>query len=337
MKYHTSRLRSRQQGVALIIAMLIFALATTLVVAMSSEFTLFLKRGSNSFIASQSQAYLRGGEDLAGLALLQDAEEDLQENSPRDDLTEFWAQQVPPYALDEGGWLTGTLVDLESRININSLTGAPAKAEDRFTAAQEQFIRLLQVFEEPRVSEEDATLITEALLDWLDSDSEPRDFGAEDSFYIDAEPPYLAANMPMQSVSELRMVANMTPEIFLAVAPFLTVWGPGDSINIHTAPLEVLRTINAKGDRKPLSQAEGESLVDLRGEEGFENVNALTESQVLNGREFDPQLLARLTESSTWFLYSGEVEVADRTTRLYSVLKREEGAVKALQRSSGSL
>ena len=59
------RLRKQgQRGAALIIAMLVFALATTLVVAMSSEFTLLVKRGGNSFVASQAYAYLRGGEDL---------------------------------------------------------------------------------------------------------------------------------------------------------------------------------------------------------------------------------------------------------------------------------
>ena len=66
----------RQRGAALIVAMLVFALATTIVVAMSKEFTLLLKRGANSFAAEQAHAYLRGGEELAGLVLRQDMESD---------------------------------------------------------------------------------------------------------------------------------------------------------------------------------------------------------------------------------------------------------------------
>ena len=81
---NAARRCAAQRGAALIIAMLVFALATTMVVAMTSEFTLFLKRGSNSFIASQATAYLRGGEELAGLALLQDAEADEKANSKRE-------------------------------------------------------------------------------------------------------------------------------------------------------------------------------------------------------------------------------------------------------------
>ncbi len=171
--------RRRQRGVALIVAMLVFALATTLVVAMSREFTLFVKRGSNSFLAGQLQAYLRGGEDLARMVLIQDAEEDESAGAGgRDDLSELWAQQIPPYSLDDGGFLSGSLQDLENRININELVAGPPNTNDQFTAVQAQFIRLLQSFEEPQVSEQDARLILEAVRDWLDGDQEPRDFGS---------------------------------------------------------------------------------------------------------------------------------------------------------------
>ncbi len=328
--------RKRQQGAALIVAMLVFALATTLVVAMSSEFTLFLKRGANAFVGEQAWAYLVGGEELAGLALKEDKSLDQEAERNRDDLTELWAQQVPPYALDEGGWLAGQLEDLQGRFNINSVAGTPPEGK-RFTAAQEQFVRLLQTPEEPRISQQDATLITEALMDWLDADQEPRDFGAEDDYYYDQVPPYRTGNRRMLSVSELRLVAYMTPELYLAIEPYLTVWGDGATINIHTAPAPVLRTINAANNLSPLSLEEGEALVAQREEEPFESVQALLDGPVLGGSEIAPELLARLGETSSWFLYSGTVEVADRVTRLYSVLRREGQVVQAMVRSSGTI
>jgi general secretion pathway protein K len=325
----------RQNGAALIVAMLVFALATTLVVAMSKEFTLFLKRGANSFIAEQAHAYLRGGEELAGLVLRQDLETDQSEGSIRDDVSEIWAQQVPPYALDEGGWLVGSLEDLQGRFNINSVAGKAPQGQP-YTVAQRQFIRLLQTLEEPQVSEQDAVLITEALMDWLDADGEPRDFGAEDDYYYDMSPSYRSANRPMASVSELRVVAYVTAEIYRALAPYLTTWGDG-IININTASVAVLRTINAATELTPLSQGEGEELIGLREEEGFESVQALLGSSVFSGRQIDAGLSARLGESSGWFLYSGEVEVADRFARLYSVLRRENNKITAMVRSSAGI
>lgn len=326
----------RQRGVALIIAMLVFALATTLMVAMSAEFNLFLRRAGNSYIAEQATAYLRGGEELAGMILRQDLREDQQEKTIRDDLSEQWSQQLPPYALDEGGWLVGRLEDLQGRFNLNSVAG---KAPDgrRFTAAQEQFVRLLMTPEEPAVSEQDAILITEALMDWLDVDREPREFGAEDDYYYDMTPSYRAANSNLLSVSELRLVAYMTPEIFGAIAPYLTVWGDPGKINIHTAPAAVLRSINSTGQLQPLSVGEAEQLLEMRGEEGFESVQALLDSPVFAGRELDAEVQARLGETSSVFLYMGEVEVADRVARLYSVLLREDSVVKAIQRSSSRI
>ncbi|MEE4659347.1 MAG: type II secretion system minor pseudopilin GspK [Halieaceae bacterium] len=325
----------RQRGAALIVAMLVFALATTLVVAMTSEFNLFVRRSANSFIGAQAQAYLRGGEDLARMVLTQDTEADAQRNVQRDDLSELWAQQVPPYALDEGGFLSGSLEDLSGRININVLNAEPPEGQ-QFTSTQAQFIRLLQCFEEPQVSEQDARLILQAVQDWLDADQEPRDFGAEDDYYFDREPSYRTGNNAMQSVSELRMVAYMTPEIFDAVAPFLTVWSTG-AINIQTAPVEILRTINSPGNLQPLTPGEGQALLELRGETGYESVEAFLENPVLAGLEISGSLRGRLVERSDYFLYRGQVDIADRQATLYSVLRRDAAQVRTLVRASASL
>ena len=330
-----ARFSPRQSGAALIVAMLVFALSTTLVVAMTSEFNLFVQRSGNSFIAAQAQAYLRGGEDLARMVLIQDTQADLQRNLQRDDLTEIWAQEVPPYALDEGGFLSGSLEDLSGRININVLDAEPPEGQ-QFTSTQAQFIRLLQCFEEPQVSEQDARLILQGVQDWLDADQEPRDFGAEDDFYFDRVPSYRTGNNVMQSVSELRMVAYMTPEIFDAVAPFLTVWSTG-SINIQTAPREILRTINAPGNMQPLSEGEGQTLIELRGELGFESVDAFLQNPVLGGLELSPGLRGRLVERSDYYLYRGQVDIAGRQATLYSVLRRDSAQVKTLVRASASL
>ena len=325
----------RGRGAALVVAMLVFALATTLVVALGREFTLFIKRGSNSFLGEQAWTYLLGGEELAAAALRDDLSRD-GNGAGRDDLTEPWARDVPPYSLDEGGWLVGSLEDLQGRFNVNSVAGR-ASGGGRFTAAQEQFVRLLQTPEEPIVSEQEAMLITEALVDWLDADSRPRDFGAEDQHYYGMTPSYRAANRPLLSVSELRLVANMTPEIFNAVAPYLTVWGDG-TINVHTAPAPVLRTLNSAGTLSPLSEQEGEALAALReGDDGLEDLQALLDSPALKDKDISPELRGRLGESSGWFLYAGEIQVAGREARLYSVLRRQGRDVRSVVRSGGAI
>ena len=77
---------SNQRGAALVVALLVFALCTALIVAMKREFTLFYQRGSNIFVAEQAYSYLLGAEDLAALALQIDFDQDKTRERPRDDL-----------------------------------------------------------------------------------------------------------------------------------------------------------------------------------------------------------------------------------------------------------
>lgn len=331
----------RQAGAALVVALLVFALCTALVVAMELEFTRFYQRAANVLLAEQAHAYLLGAEGLASLALLADYDEDKNREQPRDDLNELWAQSSAPYPLDEGGWLTGRLEDLQGRFNLNALAERAPAGEDkpRFTAAQAQFIRLLQALGEPVVNEQEAIAITEAIGDWLDRDVEPGPGGAEDDYYYSVTPAYRTANRPMASASELRAVAGVTTEIYLALQPWVTVWPQTPaSLNIHTAPAMVLRSINADDDLSPLSDSDGQSLAEQREAAGFADLDEFLASAIFTGKlEQMAKVKTLLGESSSYFLLDAEVKVADRNMHLYSVLERKERRVTSLARASGSL
>jgi general secretion pathway protein K len=343
MRYPRS---SSQRGAALIAALLVFALCAALVVAMELEFSRLYQRVANILLAEQASAYLRGAEDLATLALLADYDSDQGQDQPRDDLVEIWAQTPAPYALDEGGWMVGCLRDLQGRFNLNALTKTAAEPEGestvgatRFTPAQAQFIRLLQTFEEPQLGQQEAIAVTRAVSDWLDRDIEPALEGAEDDYYFGLTPGYRAANRPMASVSELRAVANITPDIYRNLEPLVSVWPEQPAtLNIHTASAAVLRSINADDDLSPLSVADGQALVEQRQAAGFADLEDFLSSPVFASKQEQMQKAKSLLgESTGYFLLSAEVEVADRRMRLYSVLQRSGRQVTAVARASGSL
>ena len=335
--------RGRQGGAALVVALLVFALCTALIVAMEGESARVYRRSANIFLAEQADAYLRGAEQLASLALIVDYDQDKSREQPRDDLQEIWAQPPSPYPLEEGGWLQGSLEDLQGRFNLNTLAAQAAQddpvGEPRFTAAQAQFIRLLQALGEPAVSQQEAIAITRAIGDWLDPDSNLSPEGAEDDYYFGQTPAYRAANRPMASVSELRAVAYMTPEIYQALQPWVTVWPETpEGLNIHTAPAMVLRSINADNDLSPLSEGDGAALVDYRESSGFADLEDFLANPVFADKvEQMEKAKTLLGESSGYFLLRAQVEVADRNMRLYSVLERRNRQVTALVRASGSL
>lgn len=374
---------AHQRGAALIVALLVFALAAALMVGLQRDFTLQMHRGGNNVIVEQGWAYLRGAEDLAATALRFDVEQDAASGISRDDLTELWATQNTPYALDEGGWLSGRLEDLQGRLNLNALVatadaaandGDPDSGDDgseddtetaetdgetgeenlepdagnpapspnadgvnRFTIPQRQLIRLLQSLEGLSIDRREAIAITEAIADFIDADDLRRMDGAEEEAYRNATPPYRAANQPLRSVSELRAIQGVTPELYAALAPLVTVWpASGGKLNIHTALPQVLATLTPDDQLEPLSPGEVERLLEMRTDGDLTDLEMLLSDGIFTGGNTD-QLRTYLTEQSDWFLLSASVEIADRELRLYSVLERNGRSIQSRYRTQGEL
>jgi len=55
--------------------------------------------------------------------------------------------------------------------------------------------------------------VADAILDWIDSDSEPRGTGAEDEYYSGLEQPYSPRNALPESIEELLLVKGVTREL----------------------------------------------------------------------------------------------------------------------------
>ena len=52
--------------------------------------------------------------------------------------------------------------------------------------------------------------IANAIIDWMDKDSTPRDGGAEEDYYMSLNPPYHCKNGPLESLEELLLVKGVT-------------------------------------------------------------------------------------------------------------------------------
>jgi general secretion pathway protein K len=92
-----------------------------------------------------------------------------------------------------------------------------------------------------------ADRITQAILDWRDEDDIPRLGGAEREEYLREGRAYLPPNRPFTSVDELAHVMHMTPEIFEAARPYLSVLPGGPNLNLNAAPEPVLRAVPGLG------------------------------------------------------------------------------------------
>ncbi len=82
--------------------------------------------------------------------------------------------------------------------------------------------------------------IIDCIMDWLDKDDLHKINGVEDDYYRSLSPPYECKDGPFDTVNELLLVKDVTPEILFGdgsypgIAKFLTVWGSG-RFNKYTA------------------------------------------------------------------------------------------------------
>jgi hypothetical protein len=85
-----------------------------------------------------------------------------------------------------------------AKLNLNVLfaEGAEDRARDRLLVL-------------PSMTPE----IADAILDWLDSDPMPREYGAEAEYYSGLTPAYAMRNGPISNLDELLLVRGVTPEL----------------------------------------------------------------------------------------------------------------------------
>lgn len=302
-----------QRGVALLTVLLVVFLASTAAVGLATLENLSLRRHTLFSHQQQARYYLLGAEQWATRILSRDrAQGDV------DSLDEDWAS-IPPVFPIEGGTLSGRLVDLQGRFNLNSLLDG-----DSIDPAQLAYLRRLLEARELNPG------LAEAIADWLDPDQETRfPDGAEDANYVAADPPYLAANRPFVSVTELRLVQGMDADSYRQLAPLLSALPATAGLNLNTASPELLQPLVAAGN-PPLLAADR----DLQGWEPLSSVDEFLATVTLAEPPVNP---ARLTVGSGYFLLIAEAQVGDARGRLQTLLERQDnGETRAIRRSFGA-
>lgn len=305
----------RQRGIALIMALVIVAITMLIATAIFWDTHLAMRRTGNVLRYDQGWQYLRGAEDWAVHILRRDAEQ----SSQIDHAGEAWATPLAGLPI-EGGQLGGQISDLQGRFNLNNLAH-PDPAQREFY--RKQFRRLLDQLQivEP---------LEYAVQDWVDADNEPAGLnGAEDGFYLRNTPAYRTPDLLMASVSELRRVAGVTPEIFNLLAPHVTALPRYDAaINVNTAGIPVLVSLSEQCTPDTVARA-----VETRAGKPFENVDEYVATACPGAQK----LKQYASVQSHYFLLRAEVAIGSLHLTLYSLLARGDNrSAVAIARSLGA-
>ena len=220
-------MRARQQGVAIVLAIGVVALAAMVAAAIMVSQSTWARQLELSAEHVQARVVLQAGVDWARAVLADD-----RRLSNVDHLGEPWALRLPPIPVENGS-LAGHIEDQQGKFNLNNLV-----KDGKVNVAQlAHFRRLLAI-----LGLSDALAYT--LVDWIDDDSQPQpQGGAEDTYYLALDPPYLTANRPLIDVAELALVSGFDVNVRARLHPYVTALPRFTAVNVNTAPAEVLAAV----------------------------------------------------------------------------------------------
>ena len=220
-------MRTQQRGVAVVMAIGVVALAAVAATAILVSQSTWSRRSELGADRAQALLLVQAGSDWARALLSDD-----RRTSSVDHLGEPWALRLPPVPV-ENGELAGYIEDQQGAFNVNNLV-----TEGRVNLAQlARFERLLSILGLPAD-------LADALVDWIDADSQPQpQHGAEDEYYLAQSTPYRAANQPLIDVEEMALVRGFDTAVRARLAPFIAALPGATAINVNTAPAEVLAAL----------------------------------------------------------------------------------------------
>ncbi|MCS6944857.1 MAG: type II secretion system minor pseudopilin GspK [Sutterellaceae bacterium] len=299
-----------QRGAAVLMALFVAALATTVVTSLFWTQFVLLRTIENQQVASQSRLLLRGALDWARAILRDDAA-----RSNFDALTEPWAQPLAETRLDQLGEtsalaaqasLAGSIEDAQARFNLRNLIGPDGAPDTRELQALRRLAALLGVPEQ--AADLIALRMQQALVPAAGSGERPR--------ATDPKAPPIALVLPQ----DLFGIEGLDPAAAAKLAPYVAVLDERTPLNVNTAAAE---TIAARIPQMQLADAR--ALVADRERVGyFRDFGDLRNRLARFGRgdlgsDLSPQ---EISTTSRYFFVRGQVKLDRAVTRMEALVKR---------------
>lgn len=295
----------KTRGVALLTALIVVAIATSIAAAIFFDTGLLLRR-SEGGLARDRAMLLAGAAEAAAARILS---EDLDTGASPVHPAQRWSTRLGPVEVEHAGIVTGQLVDLQGRFNLNSLRDPNGQIDP---VALELFERLLVTLEiEPSWAPK--------IADWIDADDVPTTGGAEDDVYSTLSPGYRPPNRPLTTISELMLLPQFDMARYTRLAPHVSALPRDAMINLCSATAAVL---DALSDERQWVGAE-DALARNRERECFPRLDVFR-SGFTDAASFSRvERAVGLGERSRYFQLRTETVIGTTQFSLYSLLRYE--------------
>ena len=361
MKNHRSSSISsivHQRGTVLITVILVVAFIAILVVEVNKTVVYQANLNRNLLHRDQAYSYLMGMEEIAKIYLKKafDAEKDDVIH-----LGQPWAGQNITFPFD-GGVMSATVVDMQSCLNLNSVSILEPITEQKGNANSPSPVRGSN---QPNTSagndrnDEKKESITEQILttllekliedteiqpsalsaqvrDWIDVDFKPTGpDGAEDLYYQSLDVPYLPPNSAIAHVSELRSIKSFNAATYELVRDYICVLPDGNDnkLNVNTIPAERSELLYAVLDGK-ISDSAVKKLISERPKSGY-SMQAFWD-EVGSAIKIKRSYKDRIDVTSRYFQMDAKAEI--ETTKVYLktlFFKEDDNTLKVVSRYFG--
>jgi len=348
----------RSRGVALITAMLITALVAVAAAAMAERQQLDVRRTENLIHGDQAMIYAFTAESIVSdMLLLQDSQNSntFEELELSNTALAIVAASIPIL----GGGIAFKLEDLSGSFPLNRVVDKDGNKDAAYYRGLGRMLAELLWFDEKNnknitVSADKASYI----VDWIDTNTQPDNPGAEDSYYLSQSVPYRTANQPFVSLTELRLMAEMTNDEYNLLAapvdgsaPKVNVLPADAVININTASKEVIMSLHAS-----INDTIADNIISARESDNSKASALIPKSGITDKKEVlkiikdelkTKKKIKKFTNTkmldydifSSYFKLTTTVTVGRSEIRLISLLKRDKTAkkVETIRRGIGVL
>ncbi len=305
----------RQQGVALIVVLLLLAVMVTIAGNMSGRLFSQFKRAENQLSYQQAYWYSIGGEALAIVGV-----EQSYKDSDTINLSQPWALEEQTYPLDYGT-LTGRLFDQQACFNLNAL--ATLNAESNSSQSPYLVEAFQSLLEELEVENYQAEVIANSLWDYVDSNANVNSaLGVEDSHYESMSPSYMSANSLIADSSELRAVNQVTGDVMNKLTPYICALPTSDfRLNVNTIQPEQAALVSAMF-YPTLSASDAKKLLENRPFDGWASIDEFMAEPALSGLQDQQQNKVKpyLGVDSAYFELDAELLVDRSRVRVRSLI-----------------
>src|SRR5690554_45045 len=300
------RTQSKQQGLALILVLMIFAITSVLAIAMVERQSADMQRSSTMLTVQQARAYTLAAEDAVKTGLFLS----WQQNKETVHNGEDWAQERR-FPLSPGMAYI-RIKDAQGRFNLNTLSPQAANMQRQ----QQRFTNLLNLLAVDPI-------ISSNLANWMNKASQA------DDFYQRKEPAYRAAYQTCKHISELLLVEGVDLDVYAQLEPYIACLPITASLNVNTASPMVLAALDAS-----LTLSQGEAMAAARGDKGFATLDefwGLAEVQPFvtieeNNKDKEPWSQTDFSVTSEYFEAFIRVDLAERIASSEVLIKREVGS-----------